>query len=126
MHKNATRYVEFRGDHPYFEDGKEYNYVQFAKGATKFNQENIQSIADDCNINIEDVKPIVKPATIKGRLYGSPFCTPEHLRPVRMCGELPSFNGGGFTKERRERIQFQPRLENKKERLSADWLRRKL
>lgn len=120
---------EFKGDHPYFENGEQYTYRQFSKGASNYNREYIVKIANELRVSPEDIKPDVMPATIKNRLYGCSHCTPEHLRPVGLI-DLTTLGGKyskkGYSKARREQVLNQPRLEDKQQRLMDKFLRVKL
>lgn len=107
--KNKPRYVEFKGEHPYFVSGECYTHKEYS---------------DWTQQNHEDGG--VMRATIKGRLYGEAFCEPKHLTPKRQFIFDPDTSRKGYTKERRERVKRQPRLESKSERLSQSWLGVKL
>lgn len=102
--KNAKRLVEFRGEHPQLQDGKCYTIADLVKV---------------CN----DINPdTIKYSTLKGRLYGSQYCTPNHLKPTFLFEK----NRLGYDAAARERVRTASRLENKSERIMAKWLRVKL
>ncbi len=101
---NLKRMIEFRGDHPKFVSGECY------------------SIADYVNAVNEDSEQIIKYSTLKGRLYGEPYCTPRHLKSVFEIAK----SRRGYSFETRERVKMASRLENKSERMMAEWLKVKL
>ncbi len=103
--RNKPRQVEFRGAHPFFQNGKSYTYKQYSDWT-------IANCMDGGVLR----------ATIKGRLYGEPFCTVRHLSPKRQFTfEADKVN---TPKARRWRISNQPMLESKIERLSMEWLKK--
>lgn len=106
--KFKPRFVEFKGQHPYFKNGKSYTYKEYSDWT-------LQNCVDGG----------IKRATIKGRLYGESFCQPKHLVPKREFFTSDT-NNKGYTKERREAVRLQPRLETSLERLSMKWLKVKL
>ncbi len=102
--KNAKRLVEFRGEHPRLQNGNCSTFAELFKV---------------CN----DIKPeTIKYSTLKGRLYGSQYCTPTHLKPIFSFEK----NRLGYDAAARERVRTASRLENKSERIMAKWLRVKL
>ena len=107
--KFKPKYVEFKGDHPYFVSGQSYTYREYSD----WTQENC---LDGGVIN----------STIKGRLYGEQYCTPKHLAGKREFVFASPTATKGFNAERRAQIQNQSRLENPSERLSGKWLKVKL
>ena len=104
--KNKPRYVEFKGSHPYFVDGESYTFREYSDWTRQHDEDGG-----------------VLTATVKGRLYGEAFCTPEHLCPKR---QFTFAEGKGYSRERREQVARQPRLESRLERLSQKWLAVKL
>lgn len=102
--KNAKRLVEFRGEHPKLEDGKCYTIAEYVKVCNETNPETL------------------KYSTLKGRLYGTQYCTPDHLKPIFAFEK----NRLGYDKAARERVATASRLENSCERMMDKWLRVKL
>ena len=103
-HLNVVRKVEFVGEHPEFETGKEYSYVEYSNGIHKATGKK------------------VPPGTMKQRLYRKSFCETKDLRTVEENVKGPR-RGLGFDAQRRVEILSASRLENKQERMMAKWLK---
>jgi hypothetical protein len=100
---NVKRYVEFKGEHPMFEDGKCYSYAEYSKGT-----------------GVDGGRPVSRD-TIKSRLQHEQFCTPDHLKSYRGFKFKEGHNYN--SKEHREHRLRASRLESKNERLMAKWLK---
>jgi len=107
--KNKPRYVEFKGEHPYFKSGQSYTFAEYSDWTIK-----------NC------IDGGVMRATIKGRLYGEDVCTPAHLAGKRQFVFGNDNKKLGYSKEAREKVKNASRLQNSSERMMAKWLRVKL
>ena len=107
-HNCEVRWVEFKGKHPYFVEGKSYTITEYADWTNKHGGHGY-----------------IPRASIKGRLTGRVFCEPHCLLPT-----------DGYVEENRrqaEKLGVKEsvarrflRLESKAERLSDKYLRVKL
>ena len=106
---NDPRYVMFKGDHPYFEDGERYTYSQYSNYTEQ---------------HCEDGG--VKLSTIKGRLAKSHHCMNHHLLSPKkfMLRQDRVVNGKGFHHAARKKVLTQSRL-SAEEAFSQKWLSKK-
>lgn len=105
--KNKPKLKEFKGNHPYFEDGGSYSVRELSNWTLQF-----------CP------KGGVIPDTLKGRLYGKRYCEPKHLLSIEeyyaQSEEVKKLKG--YCKEARLRVLNRPRLEDNAQKLSQKWL----
>ena len=106
---NDPRYVMFKGDHPYFEDGERYTYSQYSRWTE-----------DNC----EDGG--VKLSTMKGRLSKLHHCEKHHLLSPKkfMLRNDRVINAKGFHHAARRNVLTQSRL-TAEEAFSQKWLIKK-
>jgi hypothetical protein len=109
--KNKPTLRVFNGEHPYFIDGEAYTVKEYSNWTLRYCP-NGGVIA----------------STLKGRLEGIDYCEPKHLLSVaEYYNKIKEVqNRKGYTKESREKVRNQPRLETASERLSQKWRRVKL
>jgi len=102
---NKARFIEFRGDHPYFVEGVSYSIAEYSAYTKRH-----------C------LDGGVKEPTIKGRLGRIKYCEPQHLLHAdeytsnRKSSRPPR-------KGEREKALATPRCESMAEALSMKWLK---
>lgn len=103
--RNSVRKVEFVGDHPEFETGKEYSYVEYSRGISKNNPG--QTVSSN---------------TMKQRLYRKSFCDNDDLRTLS-DSKIAAGQRLGFSQEKRIELLSTSRLDSKSERMMGKWLK---